>query len=68
MLHWEYQDPVLTADTPEDEDGVYSGSALVEDDRMYLFYTGNVKKPGEIQRISVPHGSGDIADRQVCLF
>ena len=51
MLHWEYQDPVLTADTPEDEDGVYSGSALVEDDRMYLFYTGNVKKPGDYDYI-----------------
>lgn len=51
MLHWEYQDPVLTADTPEDEDGVYSDSALVEDDRMYLFYTGNVKKPGDYDYI-----------------
>lgn len=27
--------------------GVYSGSALVEDDALYLYYTGNVKYPGD---------------------
>ena len=31
LLHWTYGEPVLTADTPEDESGVYSGSALIED-------------------------------------
>ena len=46
LLHWTYGEPVLTADTPEDESGVYSGSALIEDGKMYLFYTGNVKLPG----------------------
>ena len=51
LLNWEYQDPVLTADTPEDESGVYSGSALIEDGRMYLYYTGNVKKPGDYDYI-----------------
>ncbi len=51
MVHWEYLEPVLTADTPVDSSGVYSGSALVENDRMYLFYTGNVKKPGDYDYI-----------------
>lgn len=51
MLHWKYREPVLTADIPEDEDGVYSGSALIEEDRMYLFYTGNVKKQGDYDYI-----------------
>ena len=46
LLNWEYQEPVLTTDIPEDQSGVYSGSALVEKDRMYLFYTGNVKLSG----------------------
>lgn len=47
LLRWEYKEPVLTADIPEDRNGVYSGSALVEDGRMYIFYTGNVKLPGD---------------------
>ena len=51
MLHWEYKEPVLTTDIPEDRSGVYSGSALIEDDRMYLFYTGNVKMPGDYDYI-----------------
>ncbi len=51
LLCWEYREPVLAADTPEDRSGVYSGSALVETDRMYLFYTGNVKLPGDYDYI-----------------
>lgn len=51
LLHWTYGEPVLTADTPEDESGVYSGSALIEDGKMYLFYTGNVKLPGDYDYI-----------------
>ena len=51
LLCWEYREPVLAADTPEDRSGVYSGSALVEKDRMYLFYTGNVKLPGDYDYI-----------------
>lgn len=51
LLHWEYKEPVLTTDIPEDACGVYSGSALVEDGRIYLFYTGNVKKPGDYDYI-----------------
>lgn len=51
LLHWEYKEPVLTTDTPEDAGGVYSGSALIESDRMYLFYTGNVKLPGDYDYI-----------------
>ena len=51
LLHWQYQDPVLTTDRPEDRSGVYSGSALIEDGTMYLFYTGNVKLPGDYDYI-----------------
>lgn len=51
LLRWEYHEPVLTTDIPEDRSGVYSGSALIEDDRMYLFYTGNVKLPGNYDYI-----------------
>lgn len=51
LLHWDYHEPVLTWDIPEDRNGVYSGSALIEDNRMYLFYTGNVKLPGDYDYI-----------------
>lgn len=51
LLHWEYQEPALTTDIPEDRSGVYSGSALIENGRMYLFYTGNVKFPGDYDYI-----------------
>lgn len=51
MLNWEYKEPVLTTDIPEDESGVYSGSTLVEDGRMYIFYTGNVKKSGDFDYV-----------------
>lgn len=51
LLHWQYQDPVLTTDRLEDRSGVYSGSALIEDGTMYLFYTGNVKLPGDYDYI-----------------
>ena len=43
MLDWKYQGTALYPDQPFDCHGVYSGSALVEDGKMYLYYTGNVK-------------------------
>ena len=45
LLHWEYGRAVMAPDTPYDCHGVYSGSAVVHDDRMTMFYTGNVKLP-----------------------
>lgn len=43
MLSWEYQGVTLYPDQPFDCHGAYSGSAFVEDGRLYLYYTGNVK-------------------------
>ena len=43
MIDWEYQGVSLFPDQPFDCSGVYSGSALIEDGKMYLYYTGNVK-------------------------
>ncbi len=42
QLHWEQLPVALYPDKDFDRDGVYSGSALIEDGGMYLFYTGNV--------------------------
>ena len=61
LLHWEYLPVMLYPDEPFDCHGVYSGSALVEDGTMYLYYTGNVKHPGEYDYIKQGRG------HNVCL-
>ena len=43
MLHWKRLKTALRPDTRYSKDGVYSGSAIVDDEKLYLFYTGNVK-------------------------
>lgn len=41
----------LFPDSPLDKNGVYSGSAIVKDDKMYVYYTGNVKHIGDYDYI-----------------
>lgn len=43
MLHWERKKTALRPDTWYSKNGVYSGSGIVIDEKLYLFYTGNVK-------------------------
>ena len=43
LVRWTYEGTALYPDQPFDVGGVYSGSALVEDGTMHVFYTGNVK-------------------------
>ena len=45
LLHWERMKTALRPDTWYSKDGVYSGSAIADDGKLYLFYTGNVKDP-----------------------
>ncbi len=52
MINWIDEEVALYADQPFDCHGVYSGSALIEDDKMYLYYTGNVKKAGGFDYIT----------------
>lgn len=47
FLHYKYTGVFLSPDEDIDKDGVFSGSALVEDDTMYLYYTGNVEHEGD---------------------
>lgn len=47
FIHWKQEETPLFPDKPFDWDGVYSGSAYIDGEKMYLFYTGNVKQPGE---------------------
>jgi len=46
FIHYEYTGAPLAPDLPIDRDGVFSGSALVENGMIRLYYTGNVEDPG----------------------
>ncbi len=60
LLHWKYQEPPLASDCEEDRSGVYSGSSLVEGDTIYIYYTGNVKLPGDYDYIDAGRISSQI--------
>lgn len=51
LVDWEYLGVPLVTDEPFDRDGVYSGSALVEKNRIAVYYTGNVKRTGRYDYI-----------------
>ena len=56
LIQWEQLPPLLYPDQTWDLHGVYSGSALVEDGVMYLYYTGNVKHPGDFDYVTEGRG------------
>lgn len=77
LLHWQRQPVMLYPDMPFDCHGAYSGSALVEDGTLYLYYTGNVKYPGDFDYITAGRGhntclaisrDGVTLDRKICLL
>lgn len=77
LLHWEAQPVMLYPDSDFDCHGVYSGSALVEEQTMYLYYTGNVKHPGDYDYITQGRGhnlclavsrDGVTAEHKQCLM
>ena len=42
LIHWKHM-PIALAPTHDyDRDGCFSGCGIVKDDRLYLFYTGNI--------------------------
>ncbi|QHS21837.1 sucrose-6-phosphate hydrolase [Virgibacillus sp. MSP4-1] len=43
LVHWDSAPAALAPDQWYDKNGCYSGSAVVSDGELYLFYTGNVK-------------------------
>ena len=47
LINYEYVGVSLYPDEKYDCHGVYSGSAFIEDDKLYVYYTGNVKLLGE---------------------
>ncbi len=60
LINWKYEGVPLVTDTQWDKDGVYSGSALVEDNKIHIFYTGNVKHKGEYDYINAGRESNTI--------
>lgn len=52
LLNWEYAGIALSPEETFESGGVYSGSALIEDGKMNLFYTGNVKLKGDYNYIT----------------
>lgn len=46
LLHWTFKGSILRPEEPYDCNGVYSGSALVINHILHLFYTGNSKING----------------------
>lgn len=56
LLHWVQQPVFLAPSDTWDLHGVYSGSALVTDKGLYLYYTGNVKHQGNHDYIHTGRG------------
>lgn len=52
LLHWEYVGIALSPEEEFESHGVYSGSAIVRDGKMYVYYTGNVKLQGDYNYIT----------------
>ena len=44
MIHWKEEPAALAPSEWYDKNGCYSGSAVESDGKLYLFYTGNVKR------------------------
>lgn len=52
FIHFVQEPTALFPDSRYDKDGVYSGSGLYKDDKLYLFYTGNVRYQGDYDYIT----------------
>lgn len=52
LINWDDLGAEIYPDNPYDIHGVYSGSTFVENDKMYLYYTGNVKEAGDYDYIN----------------
>ncbi len=49
LLHWDKCETALRPDTVYTKNGVYSGSAIYDNEKLYLIYTGNVKDKNNIR-------------------
>ena len=67
LVSWEHHGIAIHQDIPEDANGAYSGSAFVErnaaadgGDRMRVYYTGNVKVPGDFDYVNEGREANEI--------
>ena len=54
LVHFKETGLKVLPDTPLDSHGAYSGSAMQFDDKLFLFYTGNVRD-AEVDPSSLPN-------------
>jgi len=60
LISWEYIGIAIKSDTEWDRNGAYSGSAFTDDGKMEIFYTGNVKEPGDFDYVLKGRGANVI--------
>ncbi len=46
LLNWRFTGFLIRPDIPEDRNGAFSGSDVVHDGKLHIFYTGNVEEEG----------------------
>ncbi len=51
LVRWEHRPVALAPDEPYDRGGVFSGSAIEKDGRLYLIYTGHIDDGGVIRQV-----------------
>ena len=61
LVHFEETGTVLYPDTPLDSHGAYSGSAMQFGDKLFLFYTGNVRDENWVRH---PYQIGALMDTE----
>ncbi|MBM6775131.1 glycoside hydrolase family 32 protein [Olsenella profusa] len=47
LVHWRHLGMAIAPDTPDETSGAYSGCAVPWEGGLRLYYTGNVKEPGD---------------------
>lgn len=60
LINWDYVGIALKSDSPWDRCGAFSGSGLIEDGIMELFYTGNVEEEGDYDYVLSGRGANVI--------
>lgn len=60
LLTWTFEGSALYPDTPQDADGVYSGSAVARDGALWCYYTGNVKDKGNYDYINAGRQANEL--------
>lgn len=51
FIHYKFKGLAIAPNTKHDMSGAYSGSAITYKNKLYLFYTGSVKHPGNFDYI-----------------